>query len=110
MIGSLYDDELTIVTRGETGETNRLGDPVIGNVSSVVVWGRLEAAGSQEGTEYVAGRWLAYLPEGTVVTSSDIVVDSGGRRFAVEGEPEKHSLPGFPALNHVRAILTSVGG
>ena len=99
---------LTVVTVGQTG-LDRLGKPVLGEVARGDVLGRLEQSGSVEGSEYVVGKWTAYMPIDTDITSQDRVLE-GGRTFAVEGSPQRRTLPGIPFLDHVQVNLNHIGG
>ena len=99
---------ITIATVGQVS-LDRLGKPVLGEVARGDVLGRLEQSGSVEGSEYAVGRFIAYLPADAVITSADRVIE-GGRTFAVEGSPERRSLPGFLFLDHIQATLNHIGG
>ena len=103
----LGDKTLTVVSQGVTG-TDRLGRDTYGETARTDVPGcRLEQEGSEEGSELVAGSWVAYLPPDAAVTARDRVED-GSRAFSVDGNPAPMAIPGFPFLDHLMVHLKEV--
>lgn len=110
MLGLFFKDRVDLVHNGPTGQKDRLGKDVVGEVSrDRAVRALLQQVGSAEGEEYVKDAWRLYLPARTELRAADAVVE-GSRRFTVDGSPESVSLPGFPALRFVVARLNYVGG
>ena len=105
----LADTTLTVIHRGEVGR-DRLNKPILGEVSRESVEGcRLEQRGSQEGAEYVVGKWIAYMPPAVELDSDDTLSD-GVRTFAIDGAPAPQHIPGFPFMDHLLVNLTLIGG
>ncbi len=98
------------VRHGRTGAKDRMGNWVIGEVSRVPTRARLEQVGSREDDTdaYVVDQWRAFFPAGFDLKAADII-EHRGRKFTVEGTPELSTVPGFPAADHVGAILRYVG-
>lgn len=96
----------TVIRYGETSR-DRLNNPVISEVSRVSTAARVELTGSREDDTYVEGKWRSYFPPTVDIRPGD-EIQAAGRTYRVEGEPIRHELPGFPAANHIEALLATV--
>ena len=103
-------DQVIRVRHGRTGAKDRLGNWVIGVISSVPTRARLEQVGSREDDTdaYVVDQWRGYFPARFDLKAGDII-EHAGRKFTVEGTPDLSVIPGFPAADHVSAVLRYVG-
>lgn len=86
---------VTLVTPSSGGTHAATGNPVSGPPASVDTRGLLQqrdAAEPGDGSGRTSDRWWLWLPVGTVITASTVVVCAAGR-FEVVGRPVTHTDP-----------------
>lgn len=107
MIGALMPHTVEVVeytdaARDELGRRGRV------EVARRTYRALLEQRGTVEDEAFVADAYRLALPPGAVITAGSEVIE-GGRRFTVEGSPNRMALPGFPALDRIEVALKLVG-
>jgi hypothetical protein len=108
MMGLLMNTRGTVVNYSNAGE-DELGRPArteTGRTEDVPL--RLDQIGSVEGEAFTTDRWRAEAPIDLVIDAGDEILE-GGRRFIVEGSPNRMIHPFVPSLARVEVLLTYVG-
>jgi len=108
MLAHLMNARVEIVRYGDGAEDD-LGRPARAVLSRQAdVPARLDQLSSVEGESFTADRWRVELPLDTVIDAGDEVIESG-RRFTVDGTPNRLTHPFLPALSRIEAHLNYVG-
>lgn len=108
MILALMGQVAERVRSGEVGR-DALNSPIVGELSRESYPCRLEQGTTDEPNEaFVVDAWRGMFPIDADIGPDDTVEESR-RLFTVEGSPERRSIPGFPATDHLAVPLKYVG-
>jgi hypothetical protein len=112
LLDAVFEPDLFTIRRFTYGEKDALGRKARTLAAETPSDGLLEQIdsgyGTHEGETFVVTKYRATMPAGTDVRVDD-EVESRGLRYTVTGSPAAVSVPGYPSVGIVTAVLQYVG-